>query len=378
MSERVEFEGVPTGALLVPKREANQIVSVLRNLDWLKQGINVTAHLDYPNSHLLIHVSSSAAVSISRWLSDQTYSMDTHDFPSNDHKSLHAQLTGTDSPIIWLPNMRVKSPKSISLGGKKDNATYKNLPTTSIPLAQPINLEQKKKFRYIELFAGIGGFRVALDAIGGQSVFASEISDSARFTYVCNFGNEKLIFEDGSSAKGERVERAVLVGDITAIETLDIPDHDILTAGFPCQSFCKVGDRKALDDERGELFFEVVRVLKGKKPKAFILENVANLVTMEEGRVFRIIRTQLEDVGYKIRYEIIDASAYVPQTRKRVYIVGYLDPIHFNSFQFPHPPLEGSTSKSKTLRQILDSDPPPTALLLTNHQLKKTTKQLYV
>ncbi|KAJ3283457.1 hypothetical protein HDU79_009078 [Rhizoclosmatium sp. JEL0117] len=206
----------------------------------------------------------------------------------------------------------------------------------------------------------MGGFRVALDAIGGRTVFASEIGDAARFTYVSNFGRERICGSDGQ-------ERNVLVGDITEVETQDIPEHDVLTAGFPCQSFCKVGDRTALNDERGELFFEVMRVLKGKKPKAFILENVANLVTMEDGRVFGIIKGHLEDAGYAVHYKVIDASAYTPQTRHRVYIVGFLNPIHSAKFSYPSTP----TTPPPLLRSILIQDPPPPSLLLTPHQLSK-------
>ncbi|KAJ3019624.1 UNVERIFIED_CONTAM: hypothetical protein HDU68_010587 [Siphonaria sp. JEL0065] len=256
--------------------------------------------------------------------------------------------------------MRIKSAQSTFLSGKKDNATYKNVPKTTINLSGSTP-DTPPRFRYIELFAGIGGFRVSLDAIpGGTSVFASEIGDAARFTYISNFGNETVLEKEG----GE--ENDLLVGDITEVETVDIPDHDILTAGFPCQSFCKVGGRQALNDERGELFFEVVRVLKGKKPKAFILENVANLVTMEEGRVFGIIKGHLNAAGYNVQYQIIDASAYTPQVRKRVYIIGFLDKSHSLRFAFPTPP-----TSSPSLRDVLFPDPPPASLLLTPHQFSK-------
>ncbi|ORY29878.1 S-adenosyl-L-methionine-dependent methyltransferase [Rhizoclosmatium globosum] len=231
-----------------------------------------------------------------------------------------------DPSITFIPNIRVKSPSCISTRGKQDDATYKDIQTVTIDIEKT-----KPRFRFIELFAGIGGFRVALDAIGGRTVFASEIGDAARFTYVSNFGRERICGSNGQ-------ERDVLVGDITEVETKDIPEHDVLTAGFPCQSFCKVGDRTALNDERGELFFEVVRVLKGKKPKAFILENVANLVTMEDGRVFGIIKGHLEDAGYT-----------------------------HSAFSYPSTP----TTPPPLLRSILTQDPPPPSLLLTTHQLSK-------
>ncbi|ORY23451.1 S-adenosyl-L-methionine-dependent methyltransferase, partial [Rhizoclosmatium globosum] len=219
-----------------------------------------------------------------------------------------------DPSITFIPNIRVKSPSCISTRGKQDDATYKDIQTVTIDIEKT-----KPRFRFIELFAGIGGFRVALDAIGGRTVFASEIGDAARFTYVSNFGRERICGSNGQ-------ERDVLVGDITEVETQDIPEHDVLTAGFPCQSFCKVGDRTALNDERGSCFLRY---------------------------------WHLEDAGYTVHHKVIDASAYTPQTRHRVYIVGFLNPIH------------SANNTTPLLRSILIQDLPPPSLLLTPHQLSK-------
>ncbi|ORY29865.1 S-adenosyl-L-methionine-dependent methyltransferase [Rhizoclosmatium globosum] len=303
------FEGVPTGVLVAPKAKAQQFIAPLRQL--------FTTH---PN-HLAIHLSSSAAVSISSWVSGETSTTDV-DADQTIMTSLRNTILA-DSSITFIPNIRVKSPSCISTRGKQDDATYKHIQTVTIDIEKT-----RPRFRFIEL---------------GRTVFASEIGDAARFTYVSNFGRERICGSDGQ-------ERDVLVGDITEVETQDIPEHDVLTAGFPCQSFCKV-----------------VRVLKGKKPKAFILENVANLVTMEDGRVFGIIKGHLEDAGYTVHHKIIDASAYTPQTRHRVYIVGFLNPIHSAKFSYPSSP----ATPPPLLRSILIQDLPPPSLLLTPHQLSK-------
>lgn len=158
-------------------------------------------------------------------------------------------------------------------------------------------------FSYIELFAGIGGFRVALDRFNGQCVFASEIDRFARANYELNHGDRPA-------------------GDITRISTDDIPEHDLLVGGFPCQPFSFSGQRQGLDDERGILFLEIVRILKARQPKGFLLENVRGLLTHDEGRTLQIILSKLEKSGYHVQHEILDAVQVVPQERKRIYLVG--------------------------------------------------------
>ncbi|KAI8618612.1 S-adenosyl-L-methionine-dependent methyltransferase [Chytriomyces sp. MP71] len=343
-----------TGAIVVPRALVQNVKLPLRALNWSKSGINVTG-LRSSADLLAIHVTSEAVTEISAWLAEPSDPTPVADCVGSDTDmdtiaaAKHSLRTHLRSGAAsWHPHLRVRSPDCIHASGKRDDAAYKHAPKVALP--DP----HAAPFTYIELFAGIGGFRVALDALGGRSVFASEINDAARFTYVSNFGNE--VWEGG---------KAVLVGDITEIETEHVPEHTILTAGFPCQSFCKVGDRTGLEDHRGELFFEVVRVLKGKQPRAFILENVANLVTMEEGRVFEIIQHHLKEAGYHIHHKVIDASSYIPQTRKRVYIIGFRHHAASTSFAWPPSP----TTKPPRLRDILQNNEPHWHL--TSHQMDK-------
>lgn len=164
-----------------------------------------------------------------------------------------------------------------------------------------------KTFSFIDLFSGIGGFRLALESQGGECVFSSEIDKYARETYKNNFG--------------ENPE-----GDITLIDSKNIPNHDILCAGFPCQPFSIAGKRLGFEDTRGTLFFDVVRILKDKKPKAFILENVAGLTNHDNGRTLTVILNTLSELGYSFKWKLMNAKDYgVPQNRNRWYCVGFLD-----------------------------------------------------
>lgn len=184
-------------------------------------------------------------------------------------------------------------------------------------------------FTFIDLFAGIGGFRNALEQIGGKCVFSSEWNKFSRITYRANFGEEPA-------------------GDITKINEREIPDHDILAAGFPCQPFSiagvskknSLGRKHGFDDEaQGNLFFEIERILREKKPKAFILENVKNLERHDHGRTFRIIRKILrEELDYVIFWKVVDAAAYVPQHRERIFIIGFRRDLFPDAdFCFPAP-----------------------------------------
>ncbi|MBC8171835.1 MAG: DNA (cytosine-5-)-methyltransferase [Anaerolineae bacterium] len=198
-----------------------------------------------------------------------------------------------------------------------------------------------KPFTFIDLFAGIGGFRLAFEAAGGNCLFASEWDTFAQKTYAANFGHTPA-------------------GDITQISTSDIPDHDILTAGFPCTPFSLAGVSKnnALGRThgfahvtQGTLFFDVARIIADKRPAAFVLENVKNLRNHDRGRTFEIIQETLADeLGYHIQYAVLDAKNVVPQHRERIYIVGFREPI---SFQFPTLPPTGLK-----IRDILEADVP--------------------
>jgi len=180
---------------------------------------------------------------------------------------------------------------------------------------------EKSKFRFIDLFAGIGGFRIAFTACGGECVMSSEWDKYAQMTYEANFG-------------------VVPEGDITKISEDSIPDHDILTAGFPCQPFSIAGVTKhnalgnkhgLLHPTQGTLFFDVVRILKRKRPEAFLLENVKNLKSHDRGRTFQIIEQTLrKELGYHVYHAILDARTVVPQHRERIYIVGFREPLDFD------------------------------------------------
>lgn len=178
----------------------------------------------------------------------------------------------------------------------------------------PYPAPEKHEFRFIDLFAGIGGFRIAFQNTGAKCVFTSEWDKYAKKTYETNFGE-------------------VPYGDIRKINKKEIPEHDILCAGFPCQPFSLAGVSKKnslgrkhgfADETQGTLFFEILEILKLKQPKAFFLENVKNLLTHDKKRTFEVIRKSLEDeLGYIVNWKIVDGAKWVPQHRERIFIVGF-------------------------------------------------------
>ncbi|MCL2445753.1 MAG: DNA cytosine methyltransferase [Oscillospiraceae bacterium] len=185
-------------------------------------------------------------------------------------------------------------------------------------------------FTFIDLFAGIGGFHQAAVVLGGNCVFACEIDTEARRAYVENYGLEPH-------------------GDVMKINANEIPYHDILFAGFPCQPFSIIGNRLGFDDIRGTLFFEITRILKAKKPKMFLLENVKQLSRHDNGKTLQTIIAALEEIGYSVQWKILNALDYgLPQKRERTLIVGFLD--HSVEFSFPQPIGTGC------LNDILEND----------------------
>ncbi|MCY4023187.1 MAG: DNA (cytosine-5-)-methyltransferase [Anaerolineaceae bacterium] len=190
--------------------------------------------------------------------------------------------------------------------------------------------------RVIDLFAGIGGMRLAFGRVGAHCVFSSEWDRFAQQTYAANFG--------GACAETP-------FGDIRDIDVADIPDHDVLLAGFPCQPFSIAGvsKKKSLgrahgfgDRTQGNLFFEIARILEAKRPPALLLENVRNLKTHDGGRTFRIIRAELQRLGYRVHHRVLDAQGYVPQHRQRIFIVGFRRDLWPDlGFSFPDPPAQG-------------------------------------
>lgn len=178
-------------------------------------------------------------------------------------------------------------------------------------------------FRFIDLFAGIGGIRLGFEAHGGECVFTSEWNDFSRKTYIENHGN-----------------RHPFVGDIVPFPAQDVPDHDVLLAGFPCQPFSIAGVSKknALGrphgfecTTQGTLFFDVARIIAEKRPQAFLLENVKNLLSHDKGNTFRVILETLRDeLGYEVHYRVIDGQHFTPQHRERIIIVGFREPTGFS------------------------------------------------
>lgn len=191
-------------------------------------------------------------------------------------------------------------------------------------------------FTFIDLFAGIGGIRLGFESVGGKCVFSSEFDEDACKTYEANFGEHPA-------------------GDITEIASSEIPDFDILLGGFPCQAFSIIGKQEGFADQtRGTLFFEIERILKDKKPKAFMLENVKNLTSHDHGNTFKVIKEHLISLGYTVYAKVLNALDYgVPQKRERIIIVGFLNPVDFT---FPDPVPE---NERKTLSDILEKDVAP-------------------
>lgn len=205
----------------------------------------------------------------------------------------------------------------------------------------PFPPTKKPTFKFVDLFAGIGGIRLAYQNIGGKCVFTSEWDIYSKKTYDANFGE-------------------VPFGDITQISETEIPDHDILLGGFPCQPFSIAGVSKKnslgrahgfLDETQGTLFFDVARIIEHKKPSAFMLENVKNLVSHDKGKTFKIIKETLTELGYSIHCKVLDGKHFVPQHRERIIIVGFKNSIFEGKEQFKFPDLP---EPSRAIREILE------------------------
>lgn len=190
-----------------------------------------------------------------------------------------------------------------------------------------------KEIKFIDLFAGIGGFHQAVKASGGKCLFASEIDSEAARAYETNYG-------------------IVPCGDITKVDVNEIPEHDLLCAGFPCQPFSILGNKNGFDDIRGTLFFEIATILKQKKPQMIVLENVKQLATHDKKRTLKKIIKTLTELGYKINWKILNALNFgLPQKRERVIIVGFLD--HDIEFFWPKEE-QGYTPLSEILERKVD------------------------
>jgi DNA (cytosine-5)-methyltransferase 1 len=213
------------------------------------------------------------------------------------------------------------------------------------------NMGKKKEIKFIDLFAGIGGFHYAIESIGGECVFASEWDKNARITYEANFKERSpWLFqtdEDGNMP--------YFNGDINDADPNQIPDFDVLCGGFPCQAFSIAGYRKGFEDTRGTLFFDIAEIIKKHQPKVAFLENVRNLEGHDNGKTFEVIRNTLIELGYSVYHKVLDAAEYgnIPQHRERIIIVAFNNekvPNHAQ-FQFPKP-----ITLTKTIHDCLDSD----------------------
>lgn len=210
--------------------------------------------------------------------------------------------------------------------------------------------------KFIELFAGVGGFRIGLEAIGGELVWGCDIDQDSRVTYRANFGQDQILYNDICRAKKEF-----------------IPTFDLLTAGFPCQDFSNLGSgnhngQMGLEGITGSLFYQVTRLLKECQPKAFLLENVHGLLTMDGGKTIVKVVDSLKACGYNVQYKTMNSFCLLPQYRRRVYIVGFLDPNIASNFSWP---VEPKLSPARTVGDILDlSDPFLETYKLTKRQWK--------
>ena len=213
---------------------------------------------------------------------------------------------------------------------------------TDIRRKQKRNLN--KQFSFIDLFAGIGGMRIAFDRVGGHCVYSNEWNKYSQQTYFANFGEQPD-------------------GDITQVNAKDIPNHDILVAGFPCQPFSIAGVSKKnsmgretgfADKTQGTLFFDVCRILKEKRPKAFMLENVKNLCSHDKGKTFKVIKESLDELNYEVFHAVLDGQNYVPQHRERIIIVGFDRERYGNdiSFEFNLTP----ANPKPVMRDILEKE----------------------
>ena len=194
-------------------------------------------------------------------------------------------------------------------------------------------MTSNQNLKFIDLFAGIGGFRIALEKHGAKCVFTSEWDKPAQITYKENFGEMPH-------------------GDITKINEADIPKHDILCAGFPCQAFSISGKQKGFKDARGTLFFDIARIAKHHQPKVLFLENVKNLAKHYHGNTLKIILRILDEIGYNAYSQVLMASHYgVPQARERIYIVAFRRDLGVSYFYFPKP-----TYEKIYVKDVLESD----------------------
>lgn len=214
--------------------------------------------------------------------------------------------------------------------------------------------------KFIDLFAGLGGFRLALESFGAKCVYSNEWDKYAQKVYQMNFGDKPE-------------------GDITLVDENKIPDHDILCAGFPCQAFSISGKQKGFEDSRGTLFFDVARIVKAKKPKVVFMENVKNFASHDNGNTLKVVQNTMIDLGYDFYYDILNSLDFgIPQNRERIYMLCFRKDLNIKNFDFPKP-FELSTfvedlllSDEDVSNLIIDRQD----LVLKNTEIKENTSKV--
>lgn len=182
-----------------------------------------------------------------------------------------------------------------------------------------INKKTLSGLTFIDLFAGLGGFRIALESIGAKCVYSNEWDKYAQNVYKANFGD-------------------MPEGDITQVDEHSIPEHDILCAGFPCQAFSISGNQRGFEDSRGTLFFDVARIVRVKRPKIVFMENVKNFATHDEGRTLEVVKETMEQLGYTFYQKVLNSVNYgIPQKRERIYMVCFRNDLNIKAFNYPNP-----------------------------------------
>ncbi len=172
---------------------------------------------------------------------------------------------------------------------------------------------------FIDLFAGLGGFRLSLESLGAKCVYSNEWNEPVQKVYAENFGD-------------------IPEGDITQVNENTIPDHDILCAGFPCQAFSISGKQRGFEDSRGTLFFDVARIVRAKRPKIVFMENVKNFATHDDGRTLAVVKATMEELGYQFNQKVLNAVDYgIPQKRERIYMVCFRNDLKISDFSYPKP-----------------------------------------
>ena len=283
----------------------------------------------------------------------------------------------------FRPAMSVSSRLEAYAARRDAEARTRALGAVRAPDWSPAEIERPSvatfaPFAFSELFAGVGGFAYALRDVGGVPVFAAELCPHARATYVINHGCGGGIFpndDPNDAVTGDENENTaayagpLVVGDVTDVCESVIPNHDVLTGGFPCQSFSRRGDRRGFDDPRGLLYLEICRVLRACRPSAFLLENVDGLVTMRGGETIRAVTEALASCGYGVTYAVLDAAdGWAPQRRRRVFFVGFRDDkVSQGALERFAWPTVDDTGASPRVRSILEreedaADPPGAAM----------------